>query len=101
MNESANSSVFLNPASNRPVFAAWSSHGRYFGAAICSKNKILCIVGTILLSLCIEKACSGRHYRSCGMKHVDIENIINYLDGQGTDIERSALETHCAACQDC
>jgi hypothetical protein len=35
------------------------------------------------------------------MKHVDIENIINYLDGQGTDIERSALETHCAACQDC
>jgi hypothetical protein len=35
------------------------------------------------------------------MKHVDIENIINYLDGQGTDIERSTVETHFAACPDC
>lgn len=35
------------------------------------------------------------------MRHVTVENIINYMDGRGTDVENSTLETHLASCKDC
>ena len=35
------------------------------------------------------------------MRHVTIENLINYMDGQPTDVEKSTLETHLTACGDC
>ena len=35
------------------------------------------------------------------MRHLTIENIINYTDGQGTDVEKSTLETHLAGCKEC
>ena len=35
------------------------------------------------------------------MRHVTVEDIITYMDGQGTDVEKSTLETHLTACGDC
>jgi len=35
------------------------------------------------------------------MQHVNIENIINYIDGKGSELDRSTVEAHLAACQDC
>ena len=35
------------------------------------------------------------------MRHLTIENIITYMDGQGSDVEKSTLETHLAGCKEC
>ena len=35
------------------------------------------------------------------MRHLSVENIISYMDGQGTDVEKSTLETHLAGCKEC
>lgn len=35
------------------------------------------------------------------MRHLTIENIITYMDGQGTDVEKSTLEAHLASCREC
>ena len=39
--------------------------------------------------------------RSDGMRHVTVENLIDYIDGQVSDVEKSTLEGHVAACEDC
>src|SRR5438094_8561868 len=35
------------------------------------------------------------------MRHVTIENLINYMDGQPTDVEKSTLEGHLVTCAEC
>ena len=35
------------------------------------------------------------------MRHVTVENLINYMDGQPTGVEKSILENHLAACTEC
>jgi len=35
------------------------------------------------------------------MGHVTIENLINYIDGNSSDVEKSTLESHVTACGDC
>ena len=35
------------------------------------------------------------------MRHVNTENILNYLDGNATAAEKSKLETHLAVCAEC
>jgi putative zinc finger protein len=35
------------------------------------------------------------------MRHITVENIMSYMDGVGTDVEKSTLETHLAGCKDC
>ena len=35
------------------------------------------------------------------MRHVNTENILNYLDGKVTDAEKSELEAHWAVCAEC
>jgi len=35
------------------------------------------------------------------MRHLTVENIITYMDGQGSDVEKSTLETHLAGCKEC
>jgi hypothetical protein len=35
------------------------------------------------------------------MRHLTIENIVNYMDGQATDVEKSTLEAHLANCREC
>lgn len=35
------------------------------------------------------------------MRHVTLENLINYMDGQASDVEKSTLETHLLDCHDC
>src|SRR5437588_12774266 len=35
------------------------------------------------------------------MRHVTIENLINYMDGQPTDVEKSTLEGHLTTCAEC
>jgi hypothetical protein len=35
------------------------------------------------------------------MRHVTVEDLINYLDGRPTDVEKLTLETHLTACADC
>ena len=35
------------------------------------------------------------------MRHITVENLINYLDGQPTDVEKSTLDSHVAACTEC
>ena len=35
------------------------------------------------------------------MRHVTVENIITYMDGQGSDVEKLTLETHLAGCREC
>lgn len=39
--------------------------------------------------------------RSDGMQHITIENLIDYVDGKGSDVEKSTLESHVMACGDC
>ena len=35
------------------------------------------------------------------MRHVTIENLMNYIDGQLSDVEKSTLEGHVSTCGDC
>ncbi len=35
------------------------------------------------------------------MRHVNIENLINYMDGQTLDVEKSTLESHLTNCGEC
>ena len=35
------------------------------------------------------------------MRHVTVENLITYMDGQASDVEKSTLETHLTACVEC
>jgi hypothetical protein len=35
------------------------------------------------------------------MRHLTVENIVNYMDGQATDVEKSTLEAHLANCREC
>ena len=35
------------------------------------------------------------------MRHVTVEDLINYLDGRPTDVEKLTLETHLTTCADC
>jgi len=35
------------------------------------------------------------------MRHITIENIMDYMDGRGNDVEKLTLETHLADCSDC
>jgi hypothetical protein len=35
------------------------------------------------------------------MRHVTVENLINYMDGQPTDVEKSTLEGHLTTCAEC
>ncbi len=35
------------------------------------------------------------------MRHLSVEDIVNYMEGQGTDVEKSTLETHLANCREC
>jgi len=39
--------------------------------------------------------------RSEGMRHITVENLIGYIDGQGSDVEKSTLEGHVTTCRDC
>ena len=35
------------------------------------------------------------------MRHITIENLMTYLEANSSDVEKSTLETHVAACGDC
>jgi len=35
------------------------------------------------------------------MQHITVENLINYIDGQASDVEKSTLDSHVVACRDC
>jgi hypothetical protein len=35
------------------------------------------------------------------MPHVTVENLIDYMEGQGGDVEKSTLEGHLASCREC
>ncbi|HLH29647.1 MAG TPA: hypothetical protein VKY31_00490 [Terriglobia bacterium] len=35
------------------------------------------------------------------MRHLTIENIIDYMDGRETDVDKPTLETHLASCKEC
>jgi len=35
------------------------------------------------------------------MRHLTVENIMDYMDGMGTDVEKSTVETHLGDCQEC
>jgi len=35
------------------------------------------------------------------MRHITIENLMTYLESNSSDVEKSTLETHVAACGDC
>ena len=35
------------------------------------------------------------------MRHITVENLINYMDGQSTDVEKSTLDNHLAICAEC
>jgi len=35
------------------------------------------------------------------MLHVSAENLMNYMDGQTSDVEKSTMETHLLSCKDC
>ena len=39
--------------------------------------------------------------RSEGMRHITVENLIGYIDGQVSDVEKSTLEGHVTTCRDC
>src|SRR5262245_61232251 len=39
--------------------------------------------------------------RSEGMRHINIESLMSYLEGNVSDVEKSTLETHVASCGDC
>ena len=35
------------------------------------------------------------------MRHVTVENLIDYMEGQGSDVEKSTVEGHLASCREC
>jgi hypothetical protein len=35
------------------------------------------------------------------MRHITVENLIDYVEGQGLDVEKSTLEGHLASCKEC
>jgi len=35
------------------------------------------------------------------MRHITIENIMDYMDGRGEDVEKLTFEAHLAGCRDC
>ena len=35
------------------------------------------------------------------MQHVTVENLIDYIEGQVSTVEKSTLEGHVATCKDC
>jgi anti-sigma factor ChrR (cupin superfamily) len=35
------------------------------------------------------------------MRHVTVENLIVYIEGQTSDVEKSTLERHVASCTEC
>ena len=35
------------------------------------------------------------------MRHVTVENLINYADGQASDVEKSTLDSHLTGCKEC
>jgi len=35
------------------------------------------------------------------MRHVTVENLIDYIEGHGSDVEKSTLEGHVASCSEC
>ena len=35
------------------------------------------------------------------MRHVTVENLIDYMDGQASDVEKSILEGHVTSCKEC
>jgi hypothetical protein len=35
------------------------------------------------------------------MRHITIENLMNYVEGNTSDVEKSTLETHVTSCVDC
>src|SRR5262245_44327154 len=35
------------------------------------------------------------------MRHVSVENLINYMESTASDVEKSTLEAHVATCSDC
>src|SRR5437870_13435141 len=35
------------------------------------------------------------------MGHITVENLINYIEGPTSDVEKSTLETHVASCREC
>src|SRR5215831_9679146 len=39
--------------------------------------------------------------RSYGMKHLSAENIVDYMDGRASDVDKSTFEAHLASCQEC
>src|SRR5947207_1011991 len=39
--------------------------------------------------------------RSQGMRHITTEDLMSYIDGQGSDVEKSTLEGHVLACGGC
>src|SRR3981081_2724951 len=36
-----------------------------------------------------------------GMPHVTVDNLIDYIEGRTSDVEKSTLEGHIATCTDC
>jgi hypothetical protein len=35
------------------------------------------------------------------MRHVTVEDLMNYMDGQGSDVEKSTVQTHLTTCREC
>src|ERR1043165_8065768 len=35
------------------------------------------------------------------MRHITVENLIDYIEGQASDVEKSTLEGHVATCREC
>ena len=35
------------------------------------------------------------------MRHLSVENIVSYMEGEGTDVDKSTLEAHLANCREC
>jgi len=35
------------------------------------------------------------------MRHLTVENIMDYMDGMGTDVEKSTVEAHLVDCEEC
>ena len=35
------------------------------------------------------------------MRHLIVENLVNYMEGKGTDVDKSTLEAHLANCREC
>ena len=35
------------------------------------------------------------------MRHLTVENLINYMDAQASDVEKSTVESHLKDCGEC